>query len=52
MYKGGQDKTVSAKTRSWDKAEQKAREILDDWDPLKRLQRELEGQKERANLKK
>ena len=27
---------ISAKTRSWGKAEGKAQEILDSWDPLKR----------------
>ncbi len=50
IYKNGHDKTISAKTRSWDKAELKAREIIDNWDPVKKLQRELEGQKEEQEL--
>jgi len=50
VYQGGKDKTISAKTRSWDKAELKAREIRDGMDPVKKLQRELEGEKERRAL--
>jgi integrase/recombinase XerD len=42
IYKDGKDRAISAKTRSWEVAERKAREITDAWDPLRRLQRELE----------
>jgi hypothetical protein len=33
LLKDGTRKTVSAKTRSWEKAEAKAQEIRDDWTP-------------------
>lgn len=48
IYKGGKDRAISAKTRSWEAAEKKAREIMDAWDPLRRLQRELEQKKKQA----
>jgi integrase len=43
IYRDGKDKLVSAKTRSWEKAEQKAREVWDSFDPVKHLQRQLEA---------
>jgi integrase/recombinase XerD len=46
LLKDGTRRTVSAKTRSWEKAEAKAQEIRDDWDPVKRKMRELEEQKQ------
>lgn len=42
VYRNGKCKLVSAKTRSWERAEQKAREIWDSLDPVKQLQRRLE----------
>jgi site-specific recombinase XerD len=36
-------KLISAKTRSWEKAEQKARELRDSFDPTRQLQRQLEA---------
>ena len=41
-----QTSTVSAKTRSWEKAEAKAQEIRDTWDPVKQKMRELEELKQ------
>src|ERR1700757_454591 len=49
LLKDGKRQTVSAKTRSWEKAESKAQEIRDDWDPVKQKMRELEEQ-QRAQL--
>jgi integrase len=43
IYRDGKDKLVSAKTRSWEKAEQKAREVWDSFDPVRHLQRQLEA---------
>lgn len=47
IYRNGKDDRRSAKTRSWQKAEDKARELLDSWDPdkqeIKRLRAEKEG---------
>jgi integrase/recombinase XerD len=43
VYRNGKDRFVSAKTRSWEKAEQKAREMRDCFDPAKQLQRQLEA---------
>src|ERR1700751_2628451 len=42
LLKDGKRRTVSAKTRSWDKAENKAQEIRDAWDPVKQKERELD----------
>jgi hypothetical protein len=47
MLRDGNNKTISAKTRSWTKAEQQAQEIRDSWDPVKQKLREL-GELERA----
>lgn len=43
IYRNGKDQAISAKTRSWEKAEEKAAEIRDSFDPTKQLQRELEA---------
>src|SRR5947209_5723465 len=43
VYRNGQCKLTSAKTRSWEKAEQKARELRDSFDPTKQLRRQLEA---------
>jgi site-specific recombinase XerD len=48
VYRHGKDRSISAKTRSWERAERKAREIMDSWDPVRRLQRELEQQRKQA----
>jgi len=44
IYRDGKYKLVSAKTRSWERAEQKAREVRDTFDPIRQLQRRLEAQ--------
>src|SRR5450756_2864678 len=49
VYRDGKCKLTSAKTRSWERAEQKARELRDSFDPTKRLQRQLEA---RINVRK
>jgi integrase/recombinase XerD len=41
-YRDGKDRSISAKTRSWDAAEKEARKIEDQWDPVRRLQRQIE----------
>ena len=46
MLKGGKRRTLSAKTRSWEKAEAKAQEFRDTWDPVKQKMRELEELKQ------
>jgi integrase len=43
VYRHGKYKLVSAKTRSWEKAEKKARELRDSFDPITQLQRRLES---------
>lgn len=43
IYRNGKDKLISAKTRSWERAEQKARELRDAFDPIKQLQSRLEA---------
>jgi integrase/recombinase XerD len=43
IYRDGKCKLASAKTRSWEKAERKAREILDSFDPIRQLQLQLEN---------
>lgn len=49
IYRNGKDQAISAKTRSWEKAEEKAREIRDSFDPTKQLQRELKAKLNVAN---
>ena len=41
LLRDGKNKTISAKTRSWEKAEAQARDIRDSWDPVKQKLREL-----------
>jgi hypothetical protein len=43
VYRDGKYKLTSAKTRSWERAEQKAREVRDSFDPIRQLQRQLEA---------
>jgi len=43
VYRDGKCKLTSAKTRSWERAEQKARELRDSFDATKQLQRQLEA---------
>jgi hypothetical protein len=47
LLRDGKNKTISAKTRSWAKAEDQAQEIRDSWNPLKQKLREL-GELERS----
>jgi hypothetical protein len=49
IYRDGKYKLVSAKTRSWERAEQKAREVRDTFDPIRQLQRRLEAQSSADN---
>lgn len=41
VYRDGKPQRISTKTRSWEKAEQKARGMRDSFDPTKQLQRQL-----------
>src|SRR5258708_24919045 len=50
MLRDGKNKTISAKTRSWDKAEQQAQEIRESWDPVKQKLRELDELKQAKEL--
>ena len=43
LYKDGESRQVSAKTRSWEKAEERAQEIRDSWNPHRQLERELQA---------
>ncbi|PYV65021.1 MAG: hypothetical protein DMG97_33300 [Acidobacteria bacterium] len=43
LYKDGESRQVSAKTRSWEKAEERAQEIRDSWNPLRQLERALQA---------
>jgi hypothetical protein len=43
VYRGNTSRQVSAKTRSWERAEERAQEIRDSWSPVRALQRELEA---------
>lgn len=49
VYRDGKCKLTSAKTRSWERAEQKARELRDSFDVTKQLQRQLEAQNKRTH---
>jgi hypothetical protein len=42
VYRNGKSRQISAKTRSWERAEQKAPEIRDSFDPVTILQRRLQ----------
>src|SRR5260370_19793308 len=48
LYRDGESRQVSAKTRSWEKAEERAQEIRDSWSPVKGLQRTLEAKVRRS----
>src|SRR5438046_5072665 len=50
IYRDGKYKLVSGKTRSWEKAEQKARELRDSFDPVKQLQRQLEAKAQKRQV--
>src|ERR1700724_2291914 len=50
VYRNGNAKLTSAKTRSWERAEQKAREIRDSFDPIKQLQTPARVQNRRTQL--
>jgi len=50
VYRNGKDTLTSAKTRSWEKAEQRARELRDSFDPIRQLQRQLEAKIDGRNL--
>jgi hypothetical protein len=43
IYGNGSSRQISAKTGSWEKAEEKAQDIRESFDPAKQLQRELEA---------
>lgn len=43
LYQAGESRQVSAKTRSWEKAEERAQEIRDSWNPIRQLERELQA---------
>jgi integrase/recombinase XerD len=50
VYRNGKDTLTSAKTRSWEKAEKKARGIRDSFDPTQQLQRQLEAKINAGNV--
>jgi hypothetical protein len=47
IYHNGTSRQISAKTRSWEKAEQKAHEIRESLDPANQLRRQLEAKIQR-----
>jgi len=51
VYRENTSRQVSAKTRSWEKAEERAQEIRDSWSPVKALQRELEAKVRRSEAR-
>ena len=51
VYKENTSRQVSAKTRSWERAEERAQEIRDSWSPVKALQRELEAKVRRSEAR-
>lgn len=51
IYEDGQERRVSAKTRSWEQAERFAQEYLDSFDPEKQELKELRAQKEREQVR-
>jgi site-specific recombinase XerD len=50
LRRDGKSETVSAKTRSWSVAEEKAAAIRDSWDPVKQKLRELDAKKDIQDL--
>ena len=51
VYRENTSRQVSAKTRSWERAEERAQEIRDSWSPVKALQRELEAKVRRSEAR-
>ena len=51
LYKDGESRQVSAKTRSWEKAEERAQEIRDSWNPVRQLERKLQAKIEQRESK-
>jgi integrase len=51
LYKDGESRQVSAKTRSWEKAEERAQEIRDSWNPVRQLERKLRAKVEQSESK-
>jgi len=51
LYKDGESRQVSAKTRSWEKAEERAQEIRDSWNPLRQLERALQAKVRQSESK-
>ena len=50
LLRDGKNKVISAKTRSWEKAEQEADKIRESWDPVKQKLRELNELKQAQEL--
>jgi integrase/recombinase XerD len=51
VYKENTSRQVSVRTRSWEKAEERAQEIRDSWSPVKALQRTLEAKVRRSEVR-
>jgi len=51
LYKDGESRQVSAKTRSWEKADERAQEIRDSWNPVRQLERELQTEVRQSESK-
>ena len=51
LYKDGESRQVSAKTRSWEKAEERAQEIRDSWNPVRQLERKLQAKLQQSESK-
>ena len=51
VYRENTSRQVSAKTRSWERAEERAQEIRDSWSPVKALQPELEAKVRRSEAR-
>jgi len=51
LYKDGGSRQVSAKTRSWEKAEERAQEIRDSWNPVRQLERALQAKLQQSEPK-
>lgn len=51
LYKDGESRQVSAKTRSWEKAEERAHEIRDSWNPVRQLERQLQAKVRQSETK-
>jgi len=51
VYRENTSRQVSAKTRSWEKAEERAQEIRDSLSPVKALQRDLEAKLRRSEAR-